>query len=195
MNDETTIIKLGGSLLSRPDLGDRLRTVLDHFAPPSPLIVPGGGPLADQIRYLDRLHHWPVEVSHELAMQTLSVTARIVATLDPRMEVVSSLSQAGISWERNRIPVLDPVGLSGELTLPAGWEVTSDSIAAWVAMQFPRHRLWLLKSVDLPDPLPTLSDAVLSGLIDSHFPNLAPRIQRLDWINLNSLSIQCRHWI
>lgn len=194
MNEEVTVIKLGGSLLTLPDLGDRLRYVLARCTPWSPLIVPGGGLMADQIRHLDRVHCWPEAISHELAMCTLSVTARIVATFDPRFEVVSSLPQARMSWDRKRIPILDPVPMSGLLSLPAGWEVTSDSIAASVACQFSSHRLWLLKSVDLPDPIPTVSDAAASGLIDRHFPCIAAAVHSIDWFNLNACPIQFRQW-
>ena len=52
----STVIKVGGSLFDRPDLGPRLRRWLDANAPWETILVPGGGRLVDVIRDLDRIH-------------------------------------------------------------------------------------------------------------------------------------------
>ena len=67
--------------------------------------------------------------------------------------------------------------------LPASWEVTSDSIAAWVADQVGAGRLVLVKEVDglyaswpaRGEPLARLSVAELAALrpggVDEHLPD------------------------
>ena len=51
-----TVIKLGGSLLDLPDLSDRLQAFFSRHHFERPVIIPGGGQLADEVRRLDVRH-------------------------------------------------------------------------------------------------------------------------------------------
>ena len=78
--------------------------------------------------------------------------------------------------------------------LPASWEVTSDSIAAWVAAQTGAGRLVLLKAVDglfaewppRGQPLARLSIAELTALrtggVDAYLPTVLEGAQFETWV-------------
>jgi aspartokinase-like uncharacterized kinase len=190
-----TVLKVGGSLFDLPDLGDRLLGLSDGPLLNSPvLLVPGGGGLADRIRELDAIHHWPASVAHQLGLLAMSIGARMIGALSPRFEVVNSFTAAARAWERERIPVLDVVGLAGMETLPESWDVTSDSIAAWVALQFPPHQLLLAKSTRLPSPAPDSESAADAGLVDRYFPVVAQMLRRVEWVNLRQSPLLTLPW-
>ena len=57
--------------------------------------------------------------------------------------------------------------------LPHGWEVTSDSIAAWAAIQLHATELVLLKSRDIPDV--TIAELADLGIVDAYLPAFSLR--------------------
>jgi hypothetical protein len=132
VSDIPIVVKLGGSLHNRiPDLVPVL------LASRRPLfIVPGGGTFADEVRKYrvdDDSAHWMAIASMDLygwfiASQGIMATALLRVPDNPVVFLpYCSMRQ------------LDP--------LPHSWEVTSDSIAAWVADMLGLDLL-LLKSVD-----------------------------------------------
>ena len=87
---QTHVIKLGGSLLSHPQLVVRLRQWLEVLlGDPRPTTGPttrlvwivGGGLLADAIRQWDQLHQLGERRCHELCLELLSTTARVAQPL------------------------------------------------------------------------------------------------------------------
>ncbi len=126
------VVKLGGSLLARvPGLVEELQGSGKPL-----LLVPGGGLFADQVRALgldgDEAHWMAIAGMEQfgwyIASKGVPVTDRLVAG-------------RGVS-------VLLPYRvLREEDPLPHTWEVTSDTIAAWVAERL-HLDLLLIKSVD-----------------------------------------------
>ena len=60
--------------------------------------------------------------------------------------------------------------LEAQSQLPCTWDVTSDSIAAWVAIQLRASQLILLKSCSVP--VATVSELARQGIVDSYLPTL-----------------------
>lgn len=145
------IIKVGGSLFDRPDLGPRLRDWLDNNAPRETILVPGGGRQVEAIRDLDRLHGLGDEVAHRMALQAMTATAELLAALLPDSCIMDGPDLAELVWEQGRRPVLDALAFcESDGTLPHTWAVTSDSIAARLAVVAGADELVLLKSVPPP---------------------------------------------
>jgi 5-(aminomethyl)-3-furanmethanol phosphate kinase len=67
--------------------------------------------------------------------------------------------------------------------LPHIWDVTSDSIAAWVALRLKADGLVLLKSCDSAG---SALDSCAKDSVDAYFSNLAPLLPRLEWVNLRA---------
>jgi len=126
------VVKLGGSLNSHvPELaGAFIR------APRPILIVPGGGHYADAVRALqlsDEEAHWN-------AIEAMDTYGRYIATFG--IETTDRLQTP-----KNTV-VLLPLRCTRHFDpLPHSWDITSDTIAAWVADRL-RLELLVLKSVD-----------------------------------------------
>jgi 5-(aminomethyl)-3-furanmethanol phosphate kinase len=186
-----SVVKVGGSLFDLPDLGRRLDAFLRRLPfPPSPiLLVPGGGTTADVVRAMDRCHRLGEERAHWLALFSLSLNARFLAELLPQAEVVEAPEDAATVQARGGVAVLDAhsFALADEGrpgALPHRWEVTSDSVAARVAVASEATRLVLVKSTNLPPGL-GWTEAGRRGLVDAYFAQVVTGTNlEVGWVNL-----------
>lgn len=170
-----TVLKYGGSLLVRPAWPAELRTLVAHLASPVTVVV-GGGPVVDGLRTLDAAVPQPDELAHRLAIDALGLTARIVAAalgapLSPLPNPAGTAVLEVAAWLADD----DEGG-----RLPVGWQVTSDSIAARVAMKTDRGLL-LAKSVAPPVDGADLAALAAAGWIDGHFPQAARGLATIGW--------------
>ncbi len=138
------VVKIGGSLIKEaPELVGRL---VKEFGSESPtfveevgasgrlpfsvLIVPGGGIFADAVRETDEMYSLGADAAHWMAILGMEQYAcylldksRALAT-----ESIADLAQGvSILFPYRLLKTRDP--------LPHSWDVTSDTIAAWVAVQ------------------------------------------------------------
>lgn len=151
------VVKLGGSLY------DHVPGLVEVFRAQSrPLfIVPGGGRFADEIRqsgFSDDDAHWAA-----------------IAAMDRYGGYIASFGLD--TTDQLKIPKKTSVFLPYHCTrhydpLPHTWDVTSDTIAAWIAGRLD-HDLLVLKSVDgirLNDTLTTtISTPVITDVVDPCF--------------------------
>jgi aspartokinase-like uncharacterized kinase len=140
------VIKVGGSLSAQPQALSRLMTTLGALARGRTLVVvPGGGPFADEVRRADRRFGLADSAAHWMAILAMDQFAYVLAQLARGAVVVRR--RADIT--SGRLNVLAPTSwLTRADPLPHSWEVTSDSIAAWVARRLRARMLVLLKDVD-----------------------------------------------
>ena len=142
-----TVVKVGGGLAREAGDGAlrELCTQIAELGARHPLlVVPGGAQFADTVREHDRRFGLRPQAAHRMAILAMDQFGWALADLIPgaarcvdlgpqRDGVVSVLLPAALLAER------DP--------LPESWDVTSDSIAAWVAGAAGAERLVLLKPV------------------------------------------------
>ena len=184
------VLKLGGSLLTIPDLMDRLEAVIHRLRPSPVLIVSGGGAAADVIRNLDRKLQLSPEKAHRDAIAAMSHNAALLCRLNKSLRLVRNQDEAQFVWSEGLSAVLDadsflfgqPDNNTGD-SLPASWDITSDSIAAWTARQWQADRLILGKSCDAPET--NLSALCQLGMIDRAFEKTVGNV-RTEWLNLRS---------
>ena len=134
-----TLIKLGGSLLSLPDLPARLEWLLRQFPDDQTLLLVGGGPTTNVVRDWDRVHSLDAAIAHDLAIESLRLNQSLLTRLLPGLDMVGTRTAAAVAWESGQRALLDvPEYLQVEepehpqLSLPRSWQATSDAIAAWV---------------------------------------------------------------
>lgn len=142
------LIKIGGSLYHKPELPTYTFTWSILAEEYRLLLLPGGGPFADQVRITNARFNLSDSTAHWMAILAMDQYAYLLADLIPRATLVHTLETAMAICSSGQLAVLAPSALLLQLDpLPHSWQITSDSIAAWLAKYANIQRLILLKSV------------------------------------------------
>lgn len=168
------VIKIGGSLINNND-GETLRNlgnIISQYAIERPIyIVPGGGPFADHVRRYGKKFGLSEQTCHFMALAAMDQYAYLLKEFIPN-SVLTDLSDS-LSPELTPIAVPQIFLCSRFLSripankLPRSWDVTSDSISAYLTKQFNLSRLFVIKSTDI-DP------AIKEPGVDPYFRQLLP---------------------
>jgi aspartokinase-like uncharacterized kinase len=141
------VVKLGGSVLASVEAADAVLEALRAAAQSCRLlVVPGGGPFADVVRDIDRRFGLSDDAAHWMAVLAMDQHAHLLAGRLADAEMVAEPGEIASVIDAHKIPVLAPSRwLRAADPLPHCWDVTSDSIAAWVAGEVGARRLVLIK--------------------------------------------------
>lgn len=141
------VVKIGGSLLALGDALPRTISALELLARTrSIFIVPGSGPFADVVRAVDGRLSLGDDTAHWMAILGMEQYALLLTSRIADAILVHDASEMRRAHEGGKIPVLAPYRwLRDADPLPHSWDVTSDSIAAWVANAVGASRLILVK--------------------------------------------------
>lgn len=167
-----TVIKVGGGLLRDPTAFERVVAALNAVETGHRiLVVPGGGPFANAAREFDRRIPVGPDAGHWMAILGMEQYAHALAQRIARAQLVESKAEIAEALGQGRIPVLAPYRwLRSMDPLPHSWDVTSDSIAAWIADALGARRLVLIK--------PAAGEP--GSLVDAYFVRaLKPGIEHL----------------
>lgn len=162
------VVKIGGGVLAHAQHFDATMAAIGAASRERRLlVVPGGGPFADMVREVDRRIRLSDGAAHWMALLAMDQYAHLVAERLAGSVLVTKRHEiaAALSAPVRRVPVLAPYRWLHEADpLPHSWDVTSDSIAAWVAGQVGARQLVLVKP-----PGATEGDRV-----DAHFARALP---------------------
>jgi aspartokinase-like uncharacterized kinase len=163
------VVKLGGSLHASPALDGWLSALRRCLRPLT--IVPGGGPFADAVRAAQPLMRYDDGTAHAMAVLAMEQYALALASRDQALEVASSVEAILAAQARRRIALWRPSGMvAAAKDIAPSWEVTSDSLAAWLARKTGARGLLLIKSVDVSDGA-ALREIVREGVVDPALPD------------------------
>ena len=195
------VLKLGGSLLSFQSLGPTFRHWLAHQPRSLNIVVVGGGEQVEAIRQAQAVSGWTDDHCHDLALKAMGQTSHLAAELlriprtdDPQLAKTWVRSPRALGQDQSRRVVgqsdaaamifdLSPLALH-DARLPKTWDLTSDSLAAWLARQWSIPELILLKSRSAPSGWrPESRD--FSGWVDPLFPEFAEGL-RVECVNLRA---------
>jgi len=142
------VIKVGGSLAEEPERLIALCAKLSVLAETYGLVVvPGGGRFADVVRDSDKRFNLSSGVSHRMAILGMDQFGMLLAQITPNSCATYSLDEQ--LAETEAVPVFLPSRLLfKEDPLKNSWDVTSDSIAAYVASRLQATKLVLVTDVD-----------------------------------------------
>ncbi|QPK64138.1 uridylate kinase [Methylomonas sp. LL1] len=163
-----TVIKLGGSLLEASVLPACLDAVERY--PGKILIVPGGGVFAEQVRIAQKRWGFDDLAAHRMAILAMRQMALLFNSLKPQFGLFDSVAKSaclentGI-WSPS-LPDLERAGIA------ASWDITSDSLAAWLADQVEADRLILVKSAAVAENS-TWAELQAQGILDKGFVEFA----------------------
>jgi aspartokinase-like uncharacterized kinase len=130
------------------------------------LVVPGGGPFADAVRDFDRLVGLSAEAAHWMAILAMDQYAHVLADRIAGAVLVEEPGAVSEVVQTGKVAVLAPSRwMQSAVVLPHSWDVTSDSVAAFVAGALGAERLVLIKPTEKGSPVdPYFESALPSGM-------------------------------
>jgi len=166
------VAKLGGSLANTPLLTSWLEA-LDCYSGPL-VIVPGGGGFADAARVMQRKMRFDDDAAHHIALLAMEQYGLALASLWPRLTLAATPAAIGRAFRTGRVACWAPTQMALAAALPKSWDVTSDTLAAWLAAFLRAEQLLIVKSAPV-DPAADMSLTELAGagLVDRLFPHFA----------------------
>ena len=134
------------------------------------MIVPGGGPFADAVRAAQPRMGFDDTAAHHMALLAMEQFGRALASFDARLSPADTIASVRRSLRDKRVPIWLPTRMALAGDISASWEVTSDSLAAWLAGKLRASRLVLLKQVELPPDAVSVTELAEKGIVDPAFP-------------------------
>jgi 5-(aminomethyl)-3-furanmethanol phosphate kinase len=147
---EITVVKVGGSLASNLE---KLSVLMETWSELSKkhliVIVPGGGEFADAVRTADKRFNLSCESSHRMAILGMDQFGILLADLTPNSVEVRTFKDAKDALDRGNLPIFLPSNMMFlEDPLENSWDVTSDSIALYIAHRLNASKVLLCTDVD-----------------------------------------------
>jgi len=160
------IVKVGGSLYDTPELSHWLSTLATYSSQQAVVIVPGGGPFADQVRQAQTLHQIDDDTAHHMAIIAMKQFGLLLLSMMPTCQIISGkeLPSAPLS-----IYLPDDKILS-EQSLLKSWDISSDSISLWLANTLHADQLLLIKRATIQTT--SISKLISDATIDNGFADL-----------------------
>jgi aspartokinase-like uncharacterized kinase len=163
------VVKLGGSLHGSRHLRAWVEAVAAAALPI--VIVPGGGPFADQVRIAQRRLKLSDAVAHRMALLAMEQFGLALTSLNGKLRPASRRTEILDCLRRRQVPVWMPTAMVvGRPDIPESWDVTSDSLALLLAKRLRARGLLLVKSARLPDKPTTAAALARRGIVDAAFP-------------------------
>lgn len=166
------VVKIGGSLARDPRLLPWLR-MLAEFGGGRVTIVPGGADFANTVRLAQA--HWGFDdlAAHNMAVLAMAQTAHMLHALEPRLVLAANESTIRQTMHAGRPALWVPYAtLRDAPDMLTNWEVTSDSLAIWLARRLNAERLVVVKSCRI-DPTQSFAELGQAGVLDLRFAEWA----------------------
>ncbi|MDW3094949.1 MAG: amino acid kinase [Gammaproteobacteria bacterium] len=156
------IIKIGGSLYSSSYLKEWCDQLAGIKVPI--IIVPGGGPFADQVRDVDNKWHLSDNTAHNMAVMGMQQFGCLLININNKLSPLESSNNLFADKPYVWLPYQD---LSTECDYPRNWQITSDSLAVWLACKMSASHLCLVKSAQID--IYSTDQYISTELVDSYF--------------------------
>jgi 5-(aminomethyl)-3-furanmethanol phosphate kinase len=168
--DGVVVVKVGGSYAGSTDLKTWLEALAGCAG--DVVLVPGGGPFADAVRRAQEQMGFDDRAAHHMALTAMEQYGCALLNLGTRMTRAASAAGIRRALRQREIPLWCPsrMVLAAD-EIPAAWDVTADSLAAWLAGELGAARLLLVKQIRPGGPRVRAADLVAQGLVDARFPD------------------------
>jgi len=164
-----SIVKLGGSHANGPHIKDWLAAIVAEAG--TIAIVPGGGPFADAVRTAQASMGYADRAAHAMALTAMAQFGCALQSLNPALRLTASRSAILRALKDGKVPVWSPETMARAAALPETWELTSDSLAAWLAGALGAGRLVLVKHGRFEPGTVNAHCLVARGVVDPLFPH------------------------
>jgi 5-(aminomethyl)-3-furanmethanol phosphate kinase len=168
-SENLIIAKVGGSLAFSKNLTAWLDALL--LVPGRVVIVPGGGLFADAVRAAQPKIGFDDRAAHHMGLLAMEQFGCALAGLRPSLTLADTAAAIRAALRAGEVPVWAPTRMVLEANdVPASWDVTSDSLAAWLAGALGAKLLLLVKSSERPQAPVHAADLAAGGVVDPCFP-------------------------
>jgi aspartokinase-like uncharacterized kinase len=171
------VVKIGGSLATNKRLLEWLELI--SASKQTIVIVPGGGPFADQVRNLQLQWQFSDAIAHHMAILAMRQYGLMLAGLSSQFESLETVeaikehlhySMRSIVW----MPCHEELQQD---QVVASWDVSADSLAVWLCEKLNADRLILIKAADMiehqDDSIETLQHA---NIVDRAFKQMMDKV-------------------
>ena len=164
------VVKLGGSLLKSGWLLPCLDKLIDEkYAAQGVVVVPGGGVFADQVRDLQQEFHFNDSIAHNMAILAMQQMALFIKGLKTDFALTGSTCRISSIINKTNIVIWSPaLAELDSAGIKSTWDITSDSLSAWLAAKLMADELILIKSVTI-DKNSDVSKLVRAKIVDESF--------------------------
>ena len=170
MRGGPTIVKLGGSFAFSPHLRDWVAAIAGCAG--GAVIVPGGGPFADAVRAAQAQMGFDDYAAHRMGLLAMEQYGCAIKSLHEKLSLAETLDSIRCGLDNGQIPVwLSSRMVLGASDIPQSWDVTSDSLAAWLAGEIGAERLLLVKHVEPTHGTMRAADLAACEIVDKAFAN------------------------
>lgn len=167
------VVKLGGSTAHAAEMGAWVAALAGSSLPI--VIVPGGGPFADQVRQAQARMGFSDVAAHAMAILAMDQFGHVILDRHERLVEAHSLDDMEQALAVGKIPVWMPYRLSiAAPDIRASWDITSDSLAAWLAGKLGADALLLIKQSGAFSGNDTVDSLVAGGILDTGFAAMLP---------------------
>lgn len=167
------VIKLGGSLFRTPELRQWLELLDKASQNEVVVIVPGGGPFAEEVRHAQRLHNFSDSSAHHMALLAMAQFGLLVADLAPKSHLFYYPEQLSDSLSPGLHVWLPDRQLLTRNDIPHSWDISSDSLALWLSQQLNADELVMIKRSTVVSS--RIQALIQHGVLDKGFTTLYNR--------------------
>jgi aspartokinase-like uncharacterized kinase len=152
------------------------------------VIVPGGGPFADAVRLAQKRLKFSDATAHHMALLAMEQYGRAMIGLAASLNPADTVRSIRDCLKDAKTPVWLPAKIVlGRPEIAESWDVTSDSLALWLAARLRARGLILVKSARMPVMPQSAASLSRRGIIDAAFPGLMASLAVPCWC------IEARH--
>jgi aspartokinase-like uncharacterized kinase len=170
---KATVVKLGGSTADHKEM-DVWTAALAGASLPL-VIVPGGGAFADQVRDEQNRLGFSDAAAHAMAILAMDQFGHVILDRHGRFSAARSPKEIEQALADGKIPVWMPSAMAIPASdIPTSWDVTSDSLAAWLAGRLSAQALLLVKQSRAFTEHDGVADLMARGIVDVHFATMLP---------------------
>ena len=181
MRPAPTVVKLGGSHAFSGHLADWVAAIAGCAG--DVVVVPGGGPFADAVRAAQPKIGFDDAAAHHMALLAMEQYGCALASLNGRFVLADSADALVRALDAKQVPVWMPSRMALAEDIPASWNTTSGSLAAWLAGRIGARQLLLVKHVSLgaatvsspeatassPEATVSSPELIARGIVDKAF--------------------------
>jgi aspartokinase-like uncharacterized kinase len=163
------VVKLGGSLANSDELPQWLDVIAAAGAGKA-VLVPGGGAWADEVQEAQKREGFDDSVAHCRALLAMEQYGQVLSGMRVNFVLADDIPAIHEVLRNEQVAVWMPYEMVvADASIPQTWDVTSDSLSAWLACKLGAALLVLVKSMAVSDPKIRAGEMMKKGWVDACF--------------------------